>query len=81
VDHLLRSLFVMVKISFGGLVVNMLASGTQDHGIAPGRSCQIFSGEKILCVLSFGREAKPHVADLWHVKEPYNLLWKSQVIG
>jgi hypothetical protein len=23
----------------------------------------------------------PHVTDLRHVKEPYNLLWKSQVIG
>jgi hypothetical protein len=23
----------------------------------------------------------PHVADLRHVKEPYNLPWKSQVIG
>jgi hypothetical protein len=34
---------------------------------------------------TFGREVKPfvllHVADLRHVKEPYNLPWKSQVIG
>jgi hypothetical protein len=27
---------------FGGLVVSMLASGTQVHGFAPGRSRQIF---------------------------------------
>jgi hypothetical protein len=23
----------------------------------------------------------PHVVDLQHVKEPYNLPWKSQIIG
>jgi hypothetical protein len=31
---------------FGGLVVSMLASGTQDHGFAPGQSHQIFQGKK-----------------------------------
>jgi hypothetical protein len=31
---------------FGGLVVSMLASGTQDHGFAPGRSRQIFQAKK-----------------------------------
>jgi hypothetical protein len=44
---------------FGGLVVSMLASGTQDRGFAPGQSRQIFSGEKILSMPSFGREVKP----------------------
>jgi hypothetical protein len=45
--------------TFGGLVVSMLASGTQDRGFAPGRSRRIFSGEKILRMPSFGREVKP----------------------
>jgi hypothetical protein len=31
---------------FGGLVVSMLAPGTQNRGFAPGRSRRIFSGEK-----------------------------------
>jgi hypothetical protein len=50
----------------------MLASGTRVRGFKPGRSRRIFPGEKILNMLSFGREVKPfaHVADLRHVKEP-----------
>jgi hypothetical protein len=43
-----------VRSSFGGLVVSMLVSGTQDRGFAPGRRCRIFSGEK-------EREVKPFV--------------------
>jgi hypothetical protein len=31
---------------FGGLVVNMLASGTQDRGFKPGQSHQIFRAKK-----------------------------------
>jgi hypothetical protein len=31
---------------FGGLVVSMLASGTQDRGFAPGRSRRIFRAKK-----------------------------------
>jgi hypothetical protein len=46
---------------FGGLVVSMLASGTQVCGFKPGRSRQIFSGVKILSMPSFGREVKPFV--------------------
>jgi hypothetical protein len=46
---------------FGGLVVSMVASGTQDHGFAPGWSRRNFSGEKILSMPSFGREVKPFV--------------------
>jgi hypothetical protein len=46
---------------FGGLVVSMLASGTQDRGFAPDRSRRIFSGEKILSMPSFGGEVKPSV--------------------
>jgi hypothetical protein len=58
----------------------MLGSGTQGRGFAPGRSRQIFLGEKILGMPSFGKEVKPF-ADLRHVKEPYNFLWKLQIIG
>jgi hypothetical protein len=66
--------------SFGGLVVSMLASSTQDRGFAPGRSHQIFWAKKFLSIPSFGRELKPF-ACLRHVKEPYNLRWKSQIVG
>jgi hypothetical protein len=59
---------------FGGLVVCMLASGTQDRGFAPGRSRRIFRAKTSVC--SF-----PHVAGLRHVKEHYNLPWKSPIIG
>jgi hypothetical protein len=31
---------------FGGLVVSMLASGTQDHRFEPGQSRQIFRAKK-----------------------------------
>jgi hypothetical protein len=34
------------KSGFGGLVVSMLASGTQDHGFEPGQSRQIFRAKK-----------------------------------
>jgi hypothetical protein len=46
---------------FGGLVISMLASGTQERGFKPGRSRRIFSGVKILSVPSFGREVKQFV--------------------
>jgi hypothetical protein len=50
----------------------MLASGTQDRGFAPGRSRRIFRAKKSsACLPSESR--LPHVADLRHVKEPYNL--------
>jgi hypothetical protein len=47
------------RCGFGGLVVIMLAFGTQDRGFAPGRSRRIFSGENILSMPSFGKEVKP----------------------
>jgi hypothetical protein len=56
---------------FGGLVVSMLASCTQDRGFAPSRSHRIFSGEKLLSMPSF--------ADFRHVKETYNLPWKPKL--
>jgi hypothetical protein len=42
---------------FGGLVVSMLASGTQDRGFASDRSRPIFAG-KIHSMPSFGGEVK-----------------------
>jgi hypothetical protein len=44
---------------FGGPVVSMLVSGTQDRGFAPGQSRQIILGKKILSMPSFGGEVKP----------------------
>ena len=43
---------------FGGLVVSMLASGTQVCGFKPGRSRWIFTGVKILIMPSSGGEVK-----------------------
>jgi hypothetical protein len=45
---------------FGGLVVSMLASGTQG-GFKPGRSRWIFTNVKILSMPSFGGEVKESV--------------------
>ena len=46
---------------FGGLVVSMLASGTQFRGFKPGRSLWIFTGVKILSMPSSGGEVKESV--------------------
>ena len=46
---------------FGGLVVSMLASGTQVFGFKPGRSRWIFTGVKILSMPSYGGEVKESV--------------------
>ena len=40
---------------------SVLAFGTQVHGFKPGRSRQIFKGEKILSKPPFGGEVKPSV--------------------
>jgi hypothetical protein len=40
-----KLLYVGVS-GFGGLVVSMLTSGTQDHGFEPGQSCEIFQAKK-----------------------------------
>jgi hypothetical protein len=42
--------------SFGGIVVNMLASGTQDRGFTPGQSRRIFCVKKSsACLPSKGK--------------------------
>jgi hypothetical protein len=48
----------IVFSGFGGIMVSVLASGTQDREFKPGRSRQIFQGEKILSMPSFGGEVK-----------------------
>jgi hypothetical protein len=40
--------------TFSDLVVSVLASGTRVRGFKPSQSRQIFSGEKILSMPSFG---------------------------
>ena len=57
---------------FGGLVVSMLASGTQDRGFDRGRSRRIFRAKKSTACLPWGgskavsrcRFAR-HVKELW----------------
>src|SRR5215468_4457449 len=68
---------------FGGLVVSMLASGTQVRGFKPGRSRRIFRGEKILSMPSFGREVKSSVPcrSFAACKRNQQLSWKSQLQG
>jgi len=46
---------------FGGLGGSVLAFSTQVRGFKPGRSRQIFKGEKILSTPSFREEVKPSV--------------------
>jgi hypothetical protein len=48
----------LYKDGFDGLVVSMLASGTQGRGLKPGRGRWIFADVKILSMPSFGREVK-----------------------
>jgi hypothetical protein len=38
--------FTVRACGFSGLEVSVLASGTQDHGFKPGRSCRIFLAKK-----------------------------------
>jgi hypothetical protein len=58
---------------FGGLVVSMLASGTQVRGFAPDRSRRIFPARKIHSMLSFGGEVKIICPMSQHEKELNNL--------
>jgi hypothetical protein len=59
-----------VLSGFGGLVISMLASGTQVRGFEPDRGRWIFRA----CLPSEGKKSRlSHVADLRHVKEPCDL--------
>ena len=60
--HILQIIYyyVIIIIIFGGLVVSMLASGTQDRGFDPGRSRRIFRAKKsTACLPCGGGEVKP----------------------
>ena len=63
------------KDGFGGLVVSMLASGTQVCGFNPSRSRWIFAVVKILSMPSSGGKEKnlSHIPALRHVKELIDL--------
>jgi hypothetical protein len=55
--------------AFGGLVVSMLASGTQDRGLEPGQSRRIFRAKKsTACLPSEGKWSR-----LSHIADPCNL--------
>ena len=54
-------IFTSRSDGFGGLVVSMLASGTQVCGFKPGRSRWIYTGVKILSKPSSGGEVKESV--------------------
>jgi hypothetical protein len=58
--------FLLIFGGFGGLVVSMLASGTQVRGFKPGRSLSIFFGRKKFFSM-------PSFADLRYVKNPFDL--------
>jgi hypothetical protein len=47
-------ILLLIKDGFGGLVVSMLASGTQCRGFKPGPSRWIFTDVKILTMPSSG---------------------------
>jgi hypothetical protein len=61
----------MYRNGFGGLVVSMLASGTQDHGFASSQGRRIFWAKKSsACLPLEGKQSRlPHVTDLRHVKD------------
>ena len=60
-----------------------MAFGTQVRGFKPGRSRQIFQGEKILSTPSFGGEVKPSVPcrRFTASKIFLNATWKSGISG
>jgi hypothetical protein len=60
-ERILYGVMLHFFSGFGGLVVSMLASGTQDRGFKPDQSRRIFSGIKIPSMPSFGREVKQFV--------------------
>jgi P pilus assembly chaperone PapD len=75
---LVQTVIVCVRLSesgFGGLVVSVLASGTQDRGFEPGRTRLIFRANQSSAFLpSEGKQSRrSHVAHLRHVKEPCDL--------
>jgi len=68
---------------FSGLVVSMLASGTQVRGFKPSWSRRIFRAKKFLSMPSFGGEVKPSVPCRRYAacKRSLHLPWKSHAVG
>jgi hypothetical protein len=68
---------------FGGLGVNMLASGTQVCGFEPSWSRRIFQGKKILTMPSFRGEVKPLVPSRRFAacKKSLQIVWNSLFDG
>ena len=70
---------IIFSSGFGGLVVSMLASGTQDRGFDPGRSRRIFRAKKSTACLPWGgSKAVSHVADLRGMSKNPGFTWKSK---
>ena len=65
---------------FGGLMVSMLASGTQDRGFDPGRSLRIFGRKnpQHAFLVGGGSKAVSHVADLRGMSKNPGFTWKSK---
>jgi len=65
----LTDLLTQEKSSFCGLWVACGLEVPKFAASNPAEADRIFQGEKILSTPSFGREVKPSVADLRHVKD------------
>ena len=69
----------VINSGFGGLVVSMLASSTQDRRFDPGRSRRIFRAKKSTACLPWGgSKAVSHVADLRSMSKYPGFTWKSK---
>jgi len=70
---------LQINSGFGGLGLSVLTFSAQVRGFKPGRSRQIFKGEKILSTPSFGGEIKPLVPcrRFAACKKSLNVAWKS----
>jgi hypothetical protein len=81
-SHYLDAAFLISRLpsSFGGLLVSMLVSGTQDRGFEPLRNRLIIRGEKIHSMPSFGEEVKPSVPcrRFAACKGTLRFTWKSE---
>jgi hypothetical protein len=58
-NYIFHCIYNIREGGFGGLLVSMLASGTQDRGFKPGRSRRIFRAKKSsTCLPSEGKESR-----------------------
>ena len=73
-DSVSNYIEILEKDGFGGLVVCMLASGTQDRGFDPGRSRRIFRAKKSTACLPWG--GSKAVTDLRGMSKNPGFTWK-----